>query len=494
MSDKKREEYESKLDVLQDKLIDLCVDIMEEFLDKIDKICIYCCIERTVHSFSFFSIMDNKIRTMSQLGIDDPDATDDAFDVIEEIEALFKEYEMPRLNEIKIIFDVKKKEYEPQYKYEPMPKMKLPSQMCDEWKDEIRRSLEPKSEQTAKSAKKSAKLMSLKKVWSYKHEGVRGPVVSTNALVEDDKLTYFLEYKKSGFYESQLMRFDMKEQEKNVLFTEPHVIRSIGIRENGRRYFTSMSAMVYCLNDETGEIIWQTKAGRGNASSSIKMDDKFIYMYNGRMFCIDKENGEIVWQSQGEDKHGASVITLNGDYLYHCTSGESFYCMDKRNGEIVWNYGDNLYARECLMIGTDKILVSTANALGKLFLLDVNKGELISEVTTEAPIYGQVVMAENYIYTGNEAGELFCFELTKDNKLVQKFRLLADSGYSGAVLVDENIVWFGTEKGYLYGLDRMTGEEVAKKKKVAANPRWMCTYEDGLLILSDKGQIEFYQK
>lgn len=168
--------------------------------------------------------------------------------------------------------------------------------------------------------------------------------------------------------------------------------------------------------------------------------------------------------------------------------------MDKNNGEILWRYGEGLYPREIVPIGDDKILVSVANPSGEIFLLDKKSGELISKTATEAQIYSIPVVKDNLIYVGNDAGEVFCFELTAKNEFVQKFRFLADSKITSTLAIAEDVLWFGTEKGYIYGLDRLSGEEVAKKKKGAAGPRWIGFYEDGLLFLSDKGQIEFYQK
>ena len=98
------------------------------------------------------------------------------------------------------------------------------------------------------------------------------------------------------------------------------------------------------------------------------------------------------------------------------------------------------------------------------------------------------------MYVGNNMGEMKCFEISPEYELTEKFSYLADSSVSTQAVLEGDSLWFATEKGYLYGIDRHTGEEIAKKKKVGGNPRWISIYENGLLILSHKGQIEYYQK
>lgn len=305
-------------------------------------------------------------------------------------------------------------------------------------------------------------------------------------------MTYFLEYSKAGFFESQLIRFDLKDKEPKTLFTERHIIRSIGICEEGRRYFTSFSGKLYCVDDKTGNAIWITEAGRGNASWSIDMDEKHIYMFNERVYCIEKTTGNIVWESNENYKHSGCSIVLQGEYLYHGYSDGAIYCMNKNSGAILWRYGEGLYPREIVLIGEDKILVTIANSFGEMFLLDKKSGKLISKVATEAQIYSIPVVMDNLIYVGNDAGEVYCFELTAENELVQKFRILADSKITSTIVIEEDILWFATEKGYIYGFDKITGEEMVKKKKGAARPKWIGFCEGELLILSDKGQIESY--
>lgn len=485
-----REFVEKRAD-FEGRLIDLCKQVIGEKMSAVDKLYIYCCSERVVTSFDFFAACAGKVRDRGHLGIEDTEFFDTAFEEISQLMELCEEYGEKCPEAVKIIYDVLEDTKEAIYIDKPMGSGLLPSHMVDKWIEEVRRELEPKLMPTAQ---KSVKMINLKKMWNYKHEGLRGTLMSVIGEIKEDILTYFLEYNKAGFYESQLIRFSLKGKTPEVLFTERHVIRSIGVCENGRRYFTSMSGKVYCLEEQTGKLIWETKVGKGNAGWDITVDEKHIYMCNDRVYCLDKENGSIVREASDELKRGGSPLIVEGELLYHGYSDGAVYCKNMSTEELVWSYGKKLYPRAMTTYGKDFLLVAFVGSFGKILLLDKKSGEVVSSFTTDEPIYNEFTMIDNLVYIGNDAGEMYCLEITEDNQLVDRFRLLADSKVSTAATIEGDILWFATEKGYIYGLDRFTGEEVAKKKKGAAGPKWIGCYEDGLLVLSDKGQIEYYQK
>lgn len=484
-------EFEEKRQVFEEKLINLCKQVIGENMSKVDKLYIYCCSESVVTSFDFFTACAGKVRDRGHLGIKDTDFFDIAFEEIEQLKELCEEYGEKSPEAVKIIYEVHKEKKEVIYVDKPMGGSVLPSHMVDKWIEEVRRELEPKQ---APTTKKAGKLINLKKQWNYKHEGLRGALMSVAGEIKEDRLTYFLEYDKAGFYESQLVRFDLKEKTPETLFTEGHVIRSTGVCENGRRYFTSMSAKVYCLDEQTGEVLWETNAGKGNASWKIVLDEKHVYMSNDSIYCIDKENGNILWESNEGWKRAGGSIIVEGELLYHGYSDGAVYCKNICSGELLWSYGKGLYPRAITTYGESFLLVAFVGSFGKVLLLDKRTGEVVSEFTTDEPIYNEFVVINNLVYIGNDAGEMYCLEITEDNQLVDRFRLLTDSAVTTNAAVEGEIVWFATEKGYIYGLNRFTGEEVAKKKKGAAGPKWIGFYEDGLLVLSDKGQVEYYQK
>lgn len=491
MNETQNPAFEDALRNFQLELIALCLDTVGT---DIDTICIYCCNEKIVTSFNLFTMIGNNVRTLSQLDLDQEvisSCLGNGSLRLFELSTICKKYDAPQPTEMRIVYAVKSETFQVEYKYKPALKgSSLPGDVFHQWIEDIRH---PKEAKPKKSAGK--KLLAPKKVWEYKQSGLREVMVSETAALNANELTYFLEYKKDSFYESQLKRFNLHSQEEKVLFTERHVIRDLGLSESGRRYFTSFSRKLYCLDDTTGEIIWATEAGRFNASWDIVMDEQNIYMHNGRIYCINKVSGEIVWESSEDIKDAGSPIAITDEYICCGTSGGSILCLDKNSGKLVWTYGENLYAKNGFLLSDDVFFVTASDkGFGKLFLLNATSGDLISETDMELECSRTPLLDGNVMYVGNNMGEMKCFEISPEYELTEKFSYLADSSISTQAILEGDSLWFATEKGYLYGIDRHTGEEIAKKKKVGGNPRWISIYENGLLILSHKGQIEYYQK
>ena len=154
-----------------------------------------------------------------------------------------------------------------------------------------------------------------------------------------------------------------------------------------------------------------------------------------------------------------------------------------------------MYGGHCILISDNVLLVTAAvKGLGKIYMLNAESGELISETDMEMGCNRRPLVEGNLIYLGNGMGEMKCFEVTPEYTLIEKFSYKADANVTTEPVLDGENLWFATEKGNLYGLNKETGEETMKKKKVGAVPRWISPYEDGLLILSDKGQVEYYRK
>ena len=116
-----------------------------------------------------------------------------------------------------------------------------------------------------------------KKKWEYNYQkGLRGALVSVDVVEQDEKLYFVLHYGESN-WESLLIGWDMQSLEATVVLREDHVMRSLGILEGDRFYFTTFRGKAYCV-DLTGTVIWQTDIGGQQADWNILMDGERLYM------------------------------------------------------------------------------------------------------------------------------------------------------------------------------------------------------------------------
>lgn len=103
---------------LQSSLISLCLEVVGQ---KVDKVYVYCSIEKKSKMFNAFFVINNKIKMLNQLGINKTLimqflklGTND----LEKVKSLCINYDMPIPTEMKMYYDAKTGKYDAQYKYE----------------------------------------------------------------------------------------------------------------------------------------------------------------------------------------------------------------------------------------------------------------------------------------------------------------------------------------------------------------------------------------
>jgi outer membrane protein assembly factor BamB len=69
--------------------------------------------------------------------------------------------------------------------------------------------------------------------------------------------------------------------------------------------------------------------------SAMKLDQLIFVGLNGYAVALDRDTGEIVW-SNSEMKSGFTTMLLGGDRLILSTNGY-LYCLDPLTGEILWH-------------------------------------------------------------------------------------------------------------------------------------------------------------
>lgn len=490
MGDAVNKVYEEELKKFQQEIIDLCLNTVGT---EVDTICAYCSMENGGYSFNLFALVGKSVRTLGQLDVDKEKVNEclsSGTMKLLDLDAICQKYHEAQPTEMKIIYDVHKETFEVEYQYKHVLKRKSAGEVFMEWLDSCRH---PKEEKAKKTPIKKG--ITLKKGWEHKQGGARNPIISETGVIREQKLLYTFTCEKEGFGVSEIRSLDLQTQEENCLFTEKHYIRDLGVAESGKRYFTSMSRKMYCIDDITGEVIWETKVDDGNTAWEIIADEKNVYMFSQHLYAVDKATGAINWKSPENLKHSKCSMDMNESYIFRGNSGGSVFAFDKRNGEITWRFGNELYVSNCILLDEKVLLVTAAlKGLGKVYLLNAATGELISETDMELGCTKRPVVVDNLIYLGNGMGEAKCFELSPEYALAEKYSYKGDSAVTTGILLDGEILWFATEKGYLYALNKETGEEEMKKKKVGAVPRSLSVYENGLLVLSDKGQVEFLQK
>ena len=152
--------------------------------------------------------------------------------------------------------------------------------------------------------------MKLKTKWTYNYKkGLKGPMVSNDYFMEGDNIYFTLSLGLSTF-DSVLLELKVKTQEVRVVFEENHVVRTAGIHENGKIYLTTFKGKAYCVNLD-GSVCWGTELCPKNASFKMALDGDRFYVSDFAVFCLDKNTGEILWKNETCQKKNNCNIVYN---------------------------------------------------------------------------------------------------------------------------------------------------------------------------------------
>lgn len=336
--------------------------------------------------------------------------------------------------------------------------------------------------------------MKLKTSWTYNYKkGLKDPMVSNDYYMEDDKI-YFTLSLGLRVFDSVLLELNVTTQEVRVVFEENHVVRTAGIHENGKIYLTTFKGMAYCVNLD-GSICWATELSSKNASFKMALDGDRFYVSDYAVFCLDKNTGKILWKNQTYQGKNNCNIVYDDTYIYGGELGGSVFCLDKLSGEARWTYGKDEWISNIALLDCNRMLVEHIH--GKFYILDSQNGELICTREAKGKLYNEAVFEKNRMYIGDadavtdsKAGNMTCYEMTSNHDLTEIFSVNVGGGVSTKAVIDGDRLFFAAEDSCLYCVDKNTGEELMPKKKTKGICRNIVVHEKELFLLSDKGQVE----
>lgn len=336
--------------------------------------------------------------------------------------------------------------------------------------------------------------MKLKAKWTYNYKkGLKDPMVSNDYFMEDDNI-YFTLSLGLRVFDSVLLALNLKTQEARVVFEENHVVRTAGIHENGKIYLTSFKGTAICVSLD-GSICWVTELSPKNASFKMALDGDRLYVSDFAVFCLDKNTGEILWKNQTYQVKNNCNIVYDDKYIYGGELGGSVFCLDKFTGDARWAYGKDEWISHIAMLDRSRMLVEHIH--GKFYILDSENGELICTKEAKGKLYNEVVFEDSRMYIGDadavtaaKAGNMTCYEMDLHNDFTEIFSVNVGGGVSTKAVIDGDRLFFAAEDNYLYCVDKNTGEERMPKKKTKGICRNIVVHGNELFLLSDKGQVE----
>jgi len=212
-------------------------------------------------------------------------------------------------------------------------------------------------------------------------------------------------------------------------------VRSTPAVYQNKIYFGSGDGYFYCLDENSGNLLWKLKsAGTITSSPAISNNKIYFASKDGFLYCINPDNGKPIWKfNLGKD------LFYRWEFDYYMASPTIF------SGVVYIGSGD-----------------------GNLYAVNSETGKLLWKYSTGSRIRSTPAIADGILYFGDFAGRLYALVL-KTQKPKWIFETdgvkikIEDFVFDRAALISSptiygNAVLVGSREGCLYSVDKDTGK------------------------------------
>ncbi len=211
-------------------------------------------------------------------------------------------------------------------------------------------------------------------------------------------------------------------------------IRSSPAVVDDRVYVGHLDRYVYCLDANTGTILWKYKAWDRVASSPAIVEGKvYVGACDGSVYCLSTTNGKRLWSydttkdnphpSPSRTEVNASPCVVNGVLFVYGNSG-FWHALDATTGAVKWRYLINSY-RGVTGASSSMPHGSVACADGKVYFVDLSyaacadadSGKILWEKSLGFLSYSSPAYAIGKIYIGGDSTLIHVFDSKTGEKL-----------------------------------------------------------------------------
>jgi outer membrane protein assembly factor BamB len=203
------------------------------------------------------------------------------------------------------------------------------------------------------------------------------------------------------------------------------------------------------------------------------LDSARIYLplAGGRVYCLDRETGALLWSSEPGGIISAPAAA-NESAVYIVTrriaedgaeAGGSLRAVDKVTGLTIWARDYQRPFTSPLTLATERIYVGSAD--GYFYALDIKSGEVVWKTETQDIVRGPALVTERAIYFGSDDGALRGVGRER-GELLWKFQ--TGGKVASCPAADDRALYFGSSDGYVYSVELATGKQRWRSRTGAA--------------------------
>lgn len=276
------------------------------------------------------------------------------------------------------------------------------------------------------------------------------------------------------------------------------------IYQNDKIYTQDTEGLVYCLNASDGSEIWTAQVDLQRSlgtSSGLCMDEKAVYAGSSSdVTAFNAETGEKLWDyHRNRGENSPAELILAGDKLILSPHWDAIAALDKNTGKLLWeNMDEDIRFRSSTPIAIDanRLLVADDDAVA---IVNLENGE-ITKTNFENYNFGssgQPVIDGNIAYLPTATKGIIAFNLDS-HQIVWEMQpgtaLAFTACYTNAknaltvegtpVLSGDQLI-FAASDGYLYHINKADGTVLSKTNIGAPVFGKVALTSDGSVIAGD---------
>ncbi len=321
----------------------------------------------------------------------------------------------------------------------------------------------------------------LKVLWEHKVDN--GAFESTAAIVDD--VVYI------GDLDGTLFALDLQSGEVKWEYkAEIGFVASPAV-QNGRVFVGNLDGIFFCIDTEGNELWRHESNGEIDAGANFYQDKVLYGSQDATLYCLDQETGDVVWQHQIDDQIRCSptvvenrafvagcdgllhIINLDdgtradsvpidsptgvtpavlGDVAYFGTEQAGFYAIDWKQAQVNWQFEDPDGAtatRSNPAVTDGHVVFGARNRV--VHSLTPENGEINWSFEARGPIDSSPVIAGDHVYIGASDKRMYVLKLS-DGTLVSEREL--NGKIIGSPAVAGGCLIVATNRGVVYCLGK----------------------------------------